>query len=241
MTQTTERMAHGLLDTLAGRNMRLADLRRHLALLPSSQPAGEKHLHPFIAISREAGAGGELLAGILGARLGWRVFDKELLDFLAEQCRLEKESLELLDETSVTWFDESVLNLVRPSMISQDDYVRRLVRLVVLGLLEGPAVLVGRGAGLVLPRSTGLSVRVVAEPADRIARIRELSSIGEKAARKVASEIDAARHDFVKRHFHSEVADALQYDLTVNTSRLGIEGAAEAVLTATAARGLLSR
>ena len=44
------------------------------------------------------------------------MFDKELLDFLAEQCGLEKESLRLLDETSVSWFDESVLNLVQPRL-----------------------------------------------------------------------------------------------------------------------------
>jgi cytidylate kinase len=240
MTQTTEHMAHGVIDTLAGRSMRLNDLRRRLALLPGAGLAGDKHLHPFIAVSRQAGAGGEQIARQLGARLAWRVFDKELLDYLAEQCRLDARSLELLDETKVSWFDESVLNLIQPRLISQDDYVRRLVRIVVLGLLDGPAVLVGRGTGAVLPRAGGLSVRVVAAVGDRLARIRDAGSLDEKAARRVVTETDTARREFVRRHFHVDPDDPLQYDLIVNTSRVGVEGAAEIVLAAASSRGLLA-
>jgi cytidylate kinase len=43
----------------------------------------------------------------------------------------------------------------------------------------------------------------------------------------------------VRRHFHVDPADPLQYDLTVNTSRIGVDGATEIVLATARARGLL--
>lgn len=240
MTTTTQRLAHGVLDHLADRNMRWGELRQRLSSLGTPQTGAEpSRLGPFVALSREAAAGGELLARQLGARLGWRVFDKELLDFLSDQCRLDRESLALLDETSVSWFDESVLNLMKPRLPSQDDYVRRLVKIVVLALLEGPAILVGRGMQAVLPPSRGLAVRIVADEGDRLARAREARGLDEKAARRWLQETDSARRDFVRRHFHCDPTDPLAYDLTINTSRLSMEGAVETVLAAARARGLL--
>ncbi len=240
MTVTTERLAHGVLDHLADRNMRWGELRRSLSILTGPQAGRDAaRLSPYIALSREAGAGGELIARQVGDRLGWRVFDKELLGFLADQCRLDRESLALLDETKVSWFDESVLNLMKPHLPSQDDYVRRIVKIVVLALIEGPAVLVGRGMQAVLPRNLGLSIRVVAEEKDRLARVCEAQGLSEKAGRKYLQETDSARQDFVRRHFHIDAADPLHYDLTLNTSRLDAAAATEVVLAMARARGLV--
>jgi cytidylate kinase len=237
---TTGRLAHGVLDHLADRNMRWDELRRSLSGLTSPRAGADATpLGPFIAISREAGAEGEAVARELGVQLGWRVFDKELLDFLAQQCHLDRESLTLLDETSVTWFDESVLNLMKPHLPTQDDYVRRLVKIAVVELLQGPAVLVGRGMPAVLPRQRGLAVRVIADEADRLARVQAGRGLDEKAARRFIADTDSARRDFVRRHFHVDPADPLLYDLTVNTSRFSVPGTTAVILGAARARALL--
>ncbi|HUK12550.1 MAG TPA: cytidylate kinase-like family protein [Thermoanaerobaculaceae bacterium] len=241
MAKPAEHPPAGVFDRLADRNMRWTELRRRLVSFAApGRPAAATVLHPYIALSRQAGAGGESLARRLGAALGWPVFDQELLDFLSEQCSLDRESLELLDETRVSWFDESVLSLVRAHFISQDEYVARLIKIVVLALMERSAVLVGRGAQAALPRERGLAVRAVADEPDRVQRIQELKRLGPRDARRWVAETDAARRDFVRRHFHVDLTDPLGYDITVNTSRLGLDGAAAVVLAAARARGLIA-
>ena len=51
-------------------------------------------------------------------------------------------------------------------------------------------------------------------------------------------ETDAARRSFVKHHFHRDIADPLAYDLVVNTSQLGIDGAVAIIAAACRVRDL---
>ncbi len=62
-----------------------------------------RQLGPYIAISREAGAGGSETARLVGQRLGWEVLDKDLLDRVAEQLRASRPMLDLVDETTANW------------------------------------------------------------------------------------------------------------------------------------------
>ena len=47
-------------------------------------------IHPYLAISREAGADAGALARAVAARCGWKVLDDELLDYIAEHEHLSR-------------------------------------------------------------------------------------------------------------------------------------------------------
>jgi Cytidylate kinase-like family len=51
-----------------------------------------------IALSREAGSGGKLIAREVGRRLNWPVYDYELLDHLATELQVDVDQLESVDE-----------------------------------------------------------------------------------------------------------------------------------------------
>lgn len=218
----------GVQESLAERQGRWQELRRKAAGL--AQEKGEGVLRPAVAISRQAGAGGSSLARLVGRRLGWQVLDRELLANLADELSLDRELLRLVDETRLSWFGESVVNLIEPRVLSQDECLARLVKLVFFSLAERPAVIVGRGAHVFLPRETTLAVRVVAAEADRIAHVARLRSLDQRAARRWVDETDAARATFVRHHFKMDIAAPEAYDLTVNTSRMQVDQAAGLVV-----------
>src|SRR6516164_8466803 len=60
-----------------------------------------------IAFSREAGARGTSVARQVGARLGWPVYDHELLEHIAREMKVRVGLLETVDERQVSWLQES--------------------------------------------------------------------------------------------------------------------------------------
>lgn len=214
----------GVQESLVERQGCWQELRRRAVGLAHREGGGA--LHPAVAISRQAGAGGSSLASLVGRRLGWQVLDRDLLAGLSEELSLDRELLRLVDETRLSWFGESVFNLIEPHVLSQDEYLARLVRLVFLALAERPAVVVGRGAHAFLPRETTVAVRVVADEADRISHIASLRSLDQRAARRWVEETDSARAAFVRHHFGMNIAALEAYDLVVNTSRMHVDQAA---------------
>ena len=87
-------------------NQRLEFVKRHWWNLPSELPISvSKKATPAItvAISRQRGALGSQIGAEAGQRLGWPVYDRELLDMIAERAVLRTELLESIDEHDRPW------------------------------------------------------------------------------------------------------------------------------------------
>ncbi len=107
---------------------------------------------PYVAISREAGAGGSQTARLLGEILGWNVFDRELIECMAETYHTSPAVLELVDEKTTNSITEFFQSLVDPGSLSQSQYVSRASRMIFMAAHTGKVIFVGRGAGFILPR-----------------------------------------------------------------------------------------
>ncbi len=187
----------------------------------------QKVIHPYIAISREAGADGGRLSRLLAEKLGWKTFDRELLDYIVEHFDVPRIALEFVDETVSSWFHEMFGKWLDEQMVSQAEYVSQLGRVVLLAAQHESTVFVGRGAQYILPRELGLAVRIVAPRAQRAARLAELHGYSLHEAERYADELDRGRTQFVSRYFHKDCADPRQYDLVVNLERTSLDDAAE--------------
>ena len=98
-------------------------------------------------------------------------------------------------------------------------------------------MLVGRGAGCILPRESTLHIRVIASLEERIAYMAQwLRLTAEEAAERVRLR-DERRAEFVMNHFHRQPGDLYQYDLLLNSGLLGEDGCADLIARATAAHG----
>src|SRR5258708_1963544 len=122
-----------------------------------------------IAISRQTGAGGTTLARELGERLGWPVFDREILQHIAEQTGLRVRLLEDMDEKRSGWLREFVETFFSMTPATESVYLRHLIETLGSLYARGNCIIVGRGASQLLPVERTLRVRVVANREDCLA------------------------------------------------------------------------
>jgi len=175
----------------------------------------------FVAISREAGAGGGVIGQRVGERLGWEVFDRNLLDRVAERFHLERTMLDLVDETRSNWVYDVLGTWMDRKLVPHEKYVACLGRVVLAAARTGHAVFIGRGAQFLLPRKELLAVRLVASPKYRVRQIMERMGMDESDARRYVAEVDQGRREFVDRFFHHDITDPHLYDTVINVERCG--------------------
>ncbi|HWB14367.1 MAG TPA: cytidylate kinase-like family protein [Pirellulales bacterium] len=185
-----------------------------------------------ITISRESGAGGAAVAREVGRLLGWPVYDRELLEQIAEQSGLRSELLETLDEKRSHWLVEILEALSGVSTMSGASYARHLAETILALASHGHCVIVGRGSTMIVPPKMSLRVRLVAALNDRTERICKRMGMGKVAAIEHVKSNDAHREGFVKDYFHRNVGDPHDYDLVINTSAFSVEQAARMIVEA---------
>src|SRR5215468_5019122 len=74
-----------------------------------------------------------------------------------------------LTPEATAWVDASVQRLADEQKISRERHALDLARVILAVASQGEAVLIGRGAGYILPRATTLHVRIIAPLPDRVA------------------------------------------------------------------------
>src|SRR6516225_4346905 len=112
MTGITERQAQAL-ERAEGH----WQARRQQSVSPAA-PAGLT-----IAINREAGAPGTSVAQEVGARLGWPVYDHELIEMIAKEMGLRVNLLETLDEKRQSWILEAMEGFSASPFVSENSFV----------------------------------------------------------------------------------------------------------------------
>jgi len=218
-----ERQMH--LRALAQENEDRADRLRSVA--------GSRFRHvQYVTISREAGAGGCEIGQAVGKRLGWAVYDKSLLDQIAERFRVSRMMLDLVDETRSNWVYDVLGTWMDRQIVPHEKFVAFLGRTILEESKKGCAVFIGRAAQFLLPRSRLLAVRLVASEMYRIRKIMEREGLDEGNARRWMHAVDEGRREFVMRFFHHDIADPHHYDMVINVERCGAEDAVERILTA---------
>ena len=198
---------------------------------PAEFPAGLT-----VAVSREAGSRGGSIGRRVARKLGWPVYDQELLEYVSQEGRLHQELIDGLPPAAGAWLGQRLDQFLREQSVSQHPSILRLARAILALAAQGSVVLIGRGAGLMLPAETTLHVRVVAPLADRIAYMSQWLRLTVEEATERVRLRDARRAEFLTTHFHRQPGEAHQYDLLLNSSLLGEELCAELVAHAARAK-----
>jgi cytidylate kinase len=185
-----------------------------------------------IALSREAGANAEAVARAAAGRLGWPVYDQELLRRIADEMGVHASLLASVDERRRPWLSECLEGFATNPAVSQGAYVRRLVETVLSLATHGECVIVGRGATHILPAATTLRVRLVAPLEARVESLRRREKLGHAEAARRVAELDRERAHFVREHFQKDTSDTHLYDLVLNTGRFSVAECAELIVEA---------
>jgi hypothetical protein len=191
----------------------------------------------FVCVSRTVACGGGAVARLLGERLGWPVFDREILQAMAGDDQVRARLYEHLDERDVSWLEDALRWVIRGELRT-DDYFCRLTETVLALARRGPAVFLGRGVDLILPCDRGLRVRITASPERRARDYAREHNMSEVLARAEIERIDGERGEFRRRRFGKSANDATRYDLVLNMDRLTPAQAVELLLAALRVRGI---
>ena len=204
-----------------------------------------------ITISPQYGSYGDAVAELLCDRLGYRLFDKNLIRRLAAEKGLQPEKVIRLSDDQYrprTRAERFLENAAPPprnpgawagySSASARDRsaVEPVMRLIHVAYEMGNVVVIGRGAQVVLrDKPDVLHVRLTAPLEIRVRRHQIRAGLDVEAAREQVLHRDRASAQFVQRYYDADVADPALYDLIVNTGRLPLEVAAELIVSALAA------
>lgn len=190
---------------------------------------GEQRSRPVVALSRLPGALGEEVARSLSQALRYDLFDQALIHQVAESAHLSDRVVSALDEKDRSWLSEWLVAFAVDSYLSTYEYLHQLRKVIGAIARHGNAVIVGRGAHLILGPEQALRVLVLAPTSARVANMAAARGVGEREARRLLAAEEAAREAFLAKHFHGRLGDPTEFDLTVNTHALGVEGAVKAV------------
>src|SRR6476646_4146774 len=83
-----------------------------------------------VALSREAGARGGSIGRRVARKLGWQVYDQELLEYVSQEGPLHQELLEGLPPAAAAWSEQRLELLLRQQSVSQHPSIVRLARAI---------------------------------------------------------------------------------------------------------------
>jgi cytidylate kinase len=185
-----------------------------------------------VCISRESGAGGGTIARMVADRLGWKVYDREILEVIAHRMEVSHDVVLALDELSPGLVQDWLLPLREEHYAPQEAYLDHLAKLMLAIGSAGESVIVGRGANFMLPRGEVLAVRVIAPLKVRAQRLSEKMGVSVRTARRAARDLDQRRLRFARTMYRADAADPHHYDLVLDSASLGLSIAAEVIVRA---------
>ncbi len=189
-----------------------------------------------VAITRESGARGGSIAQRVARQLGWQVFGHESLDHLVRDDSAWNELQGDLPDGALSWISAHARRLTTERSLGGDrEMVRRIEVLLALAA-RGEAIIVGCGAGFVLPSATTIHARIVAPIADRAVYLADWLRLPPVEAHRELADRDQRRSAFLAAVAPGEPTDPLAFDLILNSSRLGEELSASLIVEAVRAR-----
>ncbi|MDJ0961496.1 MAG: cytidylate kinase-like family protein [Acidimicrobiia bacterium] len=197
--------------------------------------------HPFVTISRQAGAGGTTLAERLLEAFaeqedrdlfdGWQVFDRALCEIVAKDPNY-RHSIDALLTEEYPSRTADFFRQVIGSTIDHGVLMDRVFRVVRSLAAIGKAIIIGRaGSQVTKDMPNGLSLRLVSPEERRIQHLAELEDLTERKARSEVRKRDESRARLLKAHFNVDINDPAGYDLTWNTGTCTTEEMVDTIVT----------
>lgn len=204
------------------------------------QPGRDRHYEALagpwaklvVVFSRQHGAGGDDVAHALGEALQWPVFDREIVEYIAQTAHVRSQIIESFDERKQSEIDNWIKTLLSSGSLAIDQYLKHLVHVLVSLAEHGQAILIGRGSPFVVKSVHAVRVLVTAPLQQRALRLAQKRGISNREALALIQKVDGERLAFARRYFHRDPNDCELYDLVLNTEHLSPPQASNVILSA---------
>lgn len=193
-----------------------------------------------ITIARQYGSGGRTVGQMLAKRLGIHYYDKELLRLASDDSGISEALFANADEkikaTSLFRIAKSAYNgeLIPPEsedFTSTDNLFNYQAKIIRRLAQEEACVIIGRCADYVLKDYDNVISVFVHAPHDYcMKQAAQKHSMSERELEKFINKTDKHRADYYKYHTGREWTDARNYDLCLNSARLGYDRCVEEII-----------
>ena len=175
----------------------------------------------IISIGREYGSGGHEIAEELAERFGLHFYDKNLLKEIATEKNVDVNRLEKYDE-----LPRSVSRKVRGFSNSPEENIANMQFEYLRKMAENGKsfVIVGRCSETVLrDYSCMISIFILADLSYKIDRISSQQGISREKAEILINRQNKKRKGYRNCYCAKKCGHSQNYDISINSSRLGIE------------------
>ncbi len=184
----------------------------------------------IISISREFGTGGHHIAALVAKELGIELYDRAMLDQVANEHGLDPHVLEKYDEKPKIPIVSRRVNGHSNSM--EDALVHLQSEFIKKKADAGESfVVVGRCAETALNDEGDLiKIFILGDKDDKVKNVMKKFDLNEKEALRKMKRHDIRRKAYHNRHSEMKWGDSRGYDLCINDTKLGVERTVELII-----------
>ena len=192
-----------------------------------------------ITIARQYGSGGKTVGEMLAKEMGIPFYNDNLLKMASEESGISEQLFRQLDEKlKSSLFNRVSLDIYTGELIPpessdfvseknlfnyQAEIIKRLAK-------TQSCMIIGRAADFILKDYPNVvSVFVHGSKEFNLARAMEYNSMTEEEMKKFIVKTDKYRADYYKHYTGREWTDARNYDLCLNSSKLGFQKCVEEI------------
>ena len=206
-----------------------------------------------ITISRQHGSGGDEVAARVCDMLGYRFFDKRVMERMATEFGVSSSNVVDFSEeqyevrgfldrlrgprvvAQVRSWSEDVSGRREPVVQQLDEHqaISMVRRTILAAYDQDNIVILGRGGQAILRGQPGvLHIRIEAPLEDRVHRVQQEEGVNERDAGRQVTGRDKAAADYVDNFYEVDWSDPMLYDLVLNTGTWDAEAAARIIVNA---------
>ncbi len=177
----------------------------------------------IISIGREYGSGGHEIAQKLSKKLGIAMYDRNMLESIAEYKGVDYSELQKYDEAPR---NKLMTRTIKGMSSSHEDNIAQMqFEYLKEKAKKGESfVAVGRCAETVLKGNEALvSFFILGDKESRIQRIAKIRNMSYDEAKSAVSRHDRSRKFYHNRYSDVKWGDSRNYDITINSSKIGVD------------------
>lgn len=192
-----------------------------------------------ITIARQYGSGGKTIGEMLSKRLGVEYYNKDLILKASEESGInvdlfanaDEKSKGLLSRLKKKNYGGDVADPSDSNYTSEENLFNIQAKVIRDLADKESCIIIGRAADYILKdRDDVLSVFIHAPQPFLMEQAAKKHSMSEKELEKYIAKIDKERAEYYKLHTGREWTDARNYDLCLDSSKLGFERCVEEII-----------
>lgn len=192
-----------------------------------------------ITIARQYGSGGKTIGEMLSRELGVEYYNKDLILKASEESGInvalfanaDEKSKGLMNKFKKKNYGGEVLDPSDSNFTSEENLFNYQAKIIRELADKESCIIIGRAADYILKdRDDVLSVFVHAPHDFLMEQAAKKHSMSSKELEKYIAKIDKERAEYYKLHTGREWTDARNYDLCLDSSKLGFERCVEEII-----------